>query len=102
MKIDVEGFEMQVVLGGDALFRTRPPTVLFLEYCPWNLKISGALKNPQDLLSKLGSYGYKLAHIGIGRDDHDLSRSVLPQSHIQELYKFPGSPGEYYDLVFVH
>ena len=107
MKIDVEGFEWDVLLGGNKLFRTRPPPVLFIEYSPWNLIRSGPSEimkkekngvGPQILLTKLSQYGYKLAVIA----NKEFDGGRIPDQEIQAVMDYPSSPGAYVDVVFVH
>ena len=99
LKIDVEGFEYRVLTGGDRLFRTLPPRVVFLEYSPYNLKWVGQLERPSLVLSKLAEYGYQITSANPQWIDIPFE---MPAEDILSLYHFPAVVGTYFDLVLVH
>ncbi|GAX81658.1 hypothetical protein CEUSTIGMA_g9086.t1 [Chlamydomonas eustigma] len=58
MKVDVEGYEPYVVMGGAAMFRESPPKVLMLEFTPNLIREAGG--NPERFLQTLEGFGYAL------------------------------------------
>ena len=90
---------MKVLLGGERMFTTSPPPVVFMEYAPWNLEFAGKLKRPADVLFKLATYGYQLTHAGVNGINR---QTVLSSEEIQAIVDYPSEPGKYFDLVFVH
>jgi FkbM family methyltransferase len=61
IKIDVEGAEMLVLLGGDRIIKSNDNLKIFTEFFPEALKRFGCL--PSDYLDKLIAYGFKLWNI---------------------------------------
>jgi FkbM family methyltransferase len=61
VKVDVEGAEMLVLLGGDRIIKANDNLKIFTEFFPEALKRFGC--PPSDYLDKLIAYGFKLWNI---------------------------------------
>ena len=64
MKIDVEGFEYEVITGGLELIRSVKPTIIIELLRKW-MKPFG--RQPQDVINLLEPLGYKVYAIGLNR-----------------------------------
>jgi FkbM family methyltransferase len=62
LKIDVQGYELQVLKGAKRLIEENPQIKLILEFWPCGLQRSG--NKPGDLFDLLASYGMKCQEIG--------------------------------------
>jgi FkbM family methyltransferase len=101
--IDVDGFDLAVVQGGQQMFQTSPPCELYVEYAVHVLRASGVVP-PSSYLQRILDYEYVL--IGITNNIHSRHRRV-DDSNRKELLEFlfteeiPDGT-TYFDLHFVH
>ncbi|MEK7173217.1 MAG: FkbM family methyltransferase, partial [Patescibacteria group bacterium] len=58
VKIDIEGGEIYALRGMKRIIETNPKIVLFIEYCPENIKLAGFTND--DFLRELNSLGLKI------------------------------------------
>jgi FkbM family methyltransferase len=59
LKIDVQGFEVEVLKGAQELFRTNPDLAILIEFWPHGLRQAGS--RPEELLDLLQSAGFSLS-----------------------------------------
>jgi FkbM family methyltransferase len=91
IKIDVEGAEGLVVLGGTATLRSRPPTLVF-EFSPPALESVSRMRG-EDLLGLLADLGYAIDLIG-GTGGPPTSRSAR-----EVMDRYEGSPEGHLNLL---
>ena len=58
LKIDVQGFEVEVLRGAEQLLSANPGLLLLLEFWPHGLRLAGS--RPEELLDLLGQAGFYL------------------------------------------
>ncbi|MDB5200757.1 MAG: methyltransferase FkbM family [Ferruginibacter sp.] len=83
MKIDVEGFETQVLEGAEQLLGAKKITVLQLEI---NKAIKNSGKRVDDLLNLLGRYGYQLCRYDV--NENELRQVNYTEEHENYLATF--------------
>ncbi|KFM20079.1 Protein-L-isoaspartate O-methyltransferase [Marine Group I thaumarchaeote SCGC AAA799-P11] len=66
IKIDVQGFELQVINGAKKLFDNNNDLKIIFEFYPHLLKLNGV--KPEDLLYQLVKMGYNIYDIGAGNN----------------------------------
>jgi FkbM family methyltransferase len=62
LKIDVQGFELEVLQGAEKLIQTNPNLLLLLEFWPHGLHAAGC--KPEELLDFLTSRGFAVYQLG--------------------------------------
>jgi FkbM family methyltransferase len=62
IKIDVQGYEGQVLAGMDKVFAASPRLCIYLEFWPYGLRAAGT--QPQEILDHLLERGFRLHHCG--------------------------------------
>ena len=71
IKSDTQGYEFEVLKGGQKLLSSPDAPKILLEFWPYGLIKAGA--NPKDVIELLKGYGYRLEVIGSGDTKFDLS-----------------------------
>lgn len=98
MKMDVQGMEHAVLLGGARMFAKAPPAFIFFEYEPSSIRAQGG--DPMELLRRLRSFGYSRGYVmpGSGVEDKWKTKSWIGME--EDLAS--GKLGGMVDLVSVH
>jgi hypothetical protein len=74
LKVDVEGFEYDVLHGGASLLATSPPETIVLEVHPPEIRAFG--HDPSDVISLLADHGYDCRPLRT-RDENAAARADL-------------------------
>lgn len=80
VKVDVEGAELDVLLGASVVLRRTPAPVLMIEFC--DVTTAGFGYEANQLPQLLEGYGYQLYH-------YDPEQQRLLEHHRQVAYDFP-------------
>lgn len=98
IKMDVQGMEHAVLLGGSKMFAKAPPSFIFFEFEPGSIRKQGG--DPLEFLRRLRSYGYENGYVmpGSGADDKLRTMSFIGME--EDLAA--GKLGGMLDLVVVH
>lgn len=79
VKIDVQGYELEVLKGMRGLLQARPEIVVFFEYWPFGLRKVGS--EPEELIKFLQAYNFQITVVKGSQDDSILikdSESLAP------------------------
>ena len=69
LKIDVEGYELDVLKGARRLLAERKPRFIMVEVHPWELSTVGA--TPEDVAHELAAAGYEVEKVLSESDAHE-------------------------------
>jgi FkbM family methyltransferase len=73
MKIDVQGWELEVLLGARDLIGRSPNLQILFEFWPWGLRQAGT--SPEELLNLLEKLGFALFELGRGGELESFERT---------------------------
>jgi FkbM family methyltransferase len=76
LKVDVQGFEIEVLLGAQQTLRNNPGLTVVFEFWPYGLRQAG--HQPQELLDLLKSAGFSISALG-----HDGKAGVMPKEALR-------------------
>ncbi|WP_246988368.1 FkbM family methyltransferase [Halorientalis marina] len=84
MKVDVEGYEYNVLQGAEGLLKNGHPDVLFLEIHPENLQEYGV--EPKDIATLLERHGYDWVNFDHRVDDSKVQRNMMEDLSTNTMY----------------
>ncbi|KAJ3052974.1 hypothetical protein HK097_005283 [Rhizophlyctis rosea] len=101
IKMDVEGFEINVLAGGMSLFRNNstPPRIIISEYNPELLSNSAKGRDPVEWLMEMYEFGYTVV------EDFATNKKVEGVENIRTYFGkdfLKHVPSGHTDIVFVH
>jgi Methyltransferase FkbM domain len=76
LKVDVQGFEIEVLLGAQETLRNNPGLTVVFEFWPYGLRQAG--RHPQELLDLLQSAGFSISALG-----HDGKPGTMPRETLK-------------------
>ena len=72
LKVDVQGFEIEVLLGAQKTLKSNPALTILFEFWPYGLRLAG--HRPIELWDLLRGAGFSIAALG-----HDGKPATVPQ-----------------------